>query len=327
MGKAYFAFFLLIFTFISCEEIPNEILLLNDNWQFSEAGKSDWKTAEIPGTVQADLLLLGEIPDPFLKNNEDSIQWVSTKNWQYKKQFSVSEENLKRTKHFLNFEGLDTYADVFLNDSLLLSANNAFRNWEIDVSNALKAENEVLVVFKSPDSIEKNEAEKLGYKLPEGNRVFTRKPQYQYGWDWAPKIKTIGIWRDVTLISYNLARLKDVFLQTKSISDSLAEIVANFEIEAWKEEEITLKINNKNTSETFSKKIKTTTGASEIQIPFKIKNPKLWWTHNLGEPFLYDIQIELLHNGSVLESYTKKLGIRSIELVTEKDSIGESFLL
>ena len=140
MGKAYFAFFLLIFTFISCEEIPNEILLLNDNWQFSEAGKSDWKTAEIPGTVQADLLLLGEIPDPFLKNNEDSLQWVSTKNWQYKKQFSVSEENLKRTKHFLNFEGLDTYADVFLNDSLLLSANNAFRNWEIDVSNALKAE-------------------------------------------------------------------------------------------------------------------------------------------------------------------------------------------
>lgn len=325
MGKIYFAFFSIIFTFFSCEEKPNETISLNDGWQYSEAGKSEWKAAEVPGIVQADLLRLGEIPDPFLKNNEDSIQWISARNWHYKKRFSVSEQTLKRTKHFLNFEGLDTYAEVFLNDSLILSGNNAFRNWEVEVSENLKAKNELLVVFKSPDSIEKSEAEKLNYKLPEGNRVFTRKPQYQYGWDWAPKIKTIGIWRNVSLLSYYIARLKDVFLETISISDSLAEIVAKFEIETWKEEEITLKITNKNTSETFSETFKTNPNQSEYQIPFNIKNPKLWWTHNLGEPFLYEIQVELIHNGNVLESYSKKLGVRSIELNTEKDSIGESF--
>lgn len=315
----------LLVLFISCEESTNETISLNEGWQFSETEKSNWQSAEVPGTVQADLLRLGEIPNPFLKNNEDSIQWISTKNWQYKKQFSVSEEILKKTKHFLKFEGLDTYAEVFLNDSLILTANNAFRSWEIDLSDVLKAENELLVIFKSPDSIEKSEAEKLNYELPGGNRVFTRKPQYQYGWDWAPTIKTIGIWRDVSLFSYDTARLTDVFLETKSITDSLAEIVAKFEFETWKEEEITLKITNKNTSETFSSSFKTKAGQSEYQIPFSIKNPKLWWTHNLGEPFLYDIQIELIHNRSKLETYSKKLGIRSIELVTEKDSIGESF--
>ena len=325
MKNLPFLLLLFLVLFISCEESTNETISLIEDWQFSETENPNWQAAEVPGTVQADLLRLGKIPDPFLKNNEDSIQWISTKNWQYKKNFSVSEETLKRTKHFLKFEGLDTYAQVFLNDSLILSANNAFRSWEIDLSDALKAENELLIIFKSPDSIEKIEAEKLNYQLPEGNRVFTRKPQYQYGWDWAPTIKTIGIWRDVSLASYDVARLKDTFLQTKFISDSLTEIVAKFEIETVKEEEITLQITNRNTSETFSSGFKTKAGQSEYQIPFEIKNPKLWWTHNLGEPFLYDIQIKLIHKGNVLETHSKKLGIRSIELVTEKDSIGESF--
>lgn len=325
MGNFRFVILLLLLAFISCEEKPNETFLLNDGWQFSEAAKNSWQSAEVPGTVQADLLRLGEISDPFLKNNEDSIQWISAKNWKYKKQFSLSSDDLKRAKHFLNFEGLDTYAEVFLNDSLILSANNAFRSWEVDITHALKDENELLVIFKSPDSIENAEAAKLGYKLPEGNRVFTRKPQYQYGWDWAPTIKTIGIWRNISLTHYDTARLKDVFLETESISDTLAEIIAKFEIETWTEEEITLKITNKNTSETFSSKFKTNSNQSEYQIPFYIKNPKLWWTHNLGEPFLYDIQVELIHNGTILETHSKKLGIRSIELITEKDSIGESF--
>src|SRR5690606_9322302 len=239
------------------------------------------------------------------------------------KLFSLSEETLKRTKHFLNFEGLDTYAEVFLNDTLLFSANNAFRNWEVDVSDNLKAENELLVIFKNADSIEKKNTEKLGYTLPGGNRVFTRKPQYQYGWDWAPTIKTMGIWRSVSLLSFDIARLKEVFFETKSITDSLSEIIAKFEIETVKEEKITLKITNKNTSETFSSTFKTTENQSEFQIPFGIKNPKLWWTHNLGEPFLYDIQLDLLHNGNVLESHSTKIGSRSVEISTEKDTIGE----
>lgn len=317
--------FLLVIVFISCESFTNETLSLNDGWQFSETENSNWKIAEVPGTVQADLLRLGEIPDPFLKNNEDSIQWVSKKNWQYKKHFSISNEILKKQKHLLNFEGLDTYTEVFLNDSLILSANNAFRKWEVDVSKILKSENRLLVVFRNIDSVEKEKAAELDYKLPEDARVFSRKPQYQSGWDWAPTIKTMGIWRKVSLLSYNTARIEDIFFQTKSISDSLAEVVADIEVEILEEEKVTIKIENKTTGESFSETFKTTPKQKKYEIPFTINNPKLWWTHILGEPFLYDIQVELIHKGSVLETHSKKLGIRSIELVTEKDSIGESF--
>src|SRR5690606_12245242 len=122
---------LLFFGFISCEEAANEILSLNEDWEFSEAEKTDWQPASVPGTVQGDLLKLGKIPDPFLKNNEDSIQCISEKDWQYRKHFSLPEKTLNREKHFLLFEGLDTYADVFLNDSLILATNNAFRTWEV----------------------------------------------------------------------------------------------------------------------------------------------------------------------------------------------------
>lgn len=325
MKKLSFLFLLLSIAFISCEESTNETIILNDGWQFSEIENPNWQAAEVPGTVQADLLRLGNIPDPFLKNNEDSIQWVSTKNWQYKKPFSISSETLKKQKHLLNFEGLDTYAEVFLNDSLILSANNAFRSWEVDVSNILKPENQLLVIFTNIDSVEKEKASKLDYKLPDDARVFSRKPQYQSGWDWGPIIKTMGIWREVSLASYNAARIQDVFLQTKSISDSLAEVVAKFEIDVLKEENFLLKITNQTTGETFSEDFQTTPKQKQYEIPFSIKNPKLWWTHNLGEPFMYDIQVELIHNGSVLETRSKNLGIRSVELVAEKDSIGESF--
>ncbi len=325
MKSRQLLFLLFVFLLISCEKSSNDLFPLNDGWQFSENETSNWKPAEVPGTVQADLLRLGVIPDPFLKNNEDSIQWVSSKNWQYKKEFSLSNETLKKQKHLLNFEGLDTYADVFLNDSLILTANNAFRKWEIDVSDLLKAENKLLVVFKNIDSAEREKASELTYKLPEDERVFSRKPQYQSGWDWGPVIKTMGIWREVSLISFDISRITDVFLKTESISDSLAGIVAKFELESLREENLSIKIQNKTTGEIFSESFKTNPNQTEYEIPFSIKNPKLWWTHNLGEPFLYDIKIDLVHKGNVLESHSKKLGIRSIELVTEKDSIGESF--
>ncbi len=112
-------------------------------------------------------------------------------------------------KHFknrtfqLNFEGLDTYASVYLNDSLILKANNAFREWHVDVKSLLSSENELRLVFENTSKYEEAEKEKLPYELPEGNRIFTRKAQFQYGWDWGPKLNTSGIWRPIKLIAWN----------------------------------------------------------------------------------------------------------------------------
>ena len=327
MKKSFLSIVLLSLLVLSCKQPKKDLeynYLLN-NWKFSQEGDSIWKPASIPGTVQTDLLNISEIPHPFIGTNEDSIQWISTKNWSYKTPVSVTEETLLKSKHFLRFEGLDTYADIYLNDKFLLKTNNAFRSWEVDVSDVLKLENELKIIFNSTDSIEKTEAEKLDYELPESPRVFTRKPQYQFGWDWGPTVKTMGITKDIALVSYDKIRFKSVFLKTNSISEAKAEISAELIIHTQVQEEVIVQITNNDTQEIFESIITVIPEKQEYKVPFSIKNPKLWWTHNLGNPYLYNIDVELLNKGFQKTSFTKKLGIRSIELVTDKDSIGERF--
>ncbi|MDX1463548.1 MAG: glycoside hydrolase family 2 protein, partial [Marinirhabdus sp.] len=220
---------------------------------------------------------------------------------------------------------LDTYADVYLNDSLILTANNAFRSWEVDVSDIIKAENTLGVVFQSVDELDQKSASQLAYELPESPRVFSRKPQFQYGWDWGPTIKTVGIWREVQLVSYNEVRLEEVYLKTKHISDSLAQLSAIISLQASENSNGIIHIKNNTTKETFRFPFEATNQNSQYAFDFQIQNPKMWWTHNLGEPFLYDFSIQLLQNGTRIDSMTKQVGIRDIQLITEKDNIGESF--
>lgn len=320
-----FLLFLVILSLASCKKDKNTSQSLNEGWQFSFMDSIDWMPAKVPGSVQTDLLNAGKIPHPFKGNNEDSIQWVSEKNWRYKKYFSVSEDLIKKQKHLLNFDGLDTYASVFLNDSLILSANNTFRSWEVDISDIIALENELQIHFYSTDSIEKLATAQLDYELPEAPRVFTRKPQFQYGWDWGPTIKTMGIWKNVSLISYEKIRLKEVFIQTNEISNTQATLTAHLTINAQEYDEISVEIINNTTQETTQHSLEVSNTQTEYSIPLSIENPKLWWTHNLGKPFLYDFEIRLQQGRSVVDKISKKVGVRTIELVTKKDSVGERF--
>ena len=130
-----FLLFLLTLVLIACQQSPNQTLSLNGNdWQFLGGDSQSWQPAQVPGSVQSDLLRLGKIPDPFLLNNQDSIQWVSEKDWSYKKSFTISSSLLKAKQHILKFEGLDTYAKVVLNGHLILQTNNAFNPYEFNVT-------------------------------------------------------------------------------------------------------------------------------------------------------------------------------------------------
>ena len=320
-------FGLLTVLFISCTPSHNQTLLLNGNdWQFKELDSQHWQLAQVPGSVQSDLLRLGEIPDPFIANNQDSLQWVSEKDWRYTKAFSVSPSELQTKQHILKFDGLDTYAKVVLNGHVILQTNNAFSPYQVDVTKILKLQNTLEVILFSPDTIEAKAALKLGYTLPEGPRVFSRKPQFQYGWDWAPKIKTMGIWRDVSLVSYSVARLEDVYIKTQEINTSQALVEANIQMMSFKSDtRCVVEVINNTTGKTHSKPITLQKGLNTHSIPFSIDNPKRWWTHNLGTPFLYDFTIYLKKEGTILETVHKKIGLRTIQLVTEKDTLGERF--
>ena len=191
--------------FINCNSFAQIIPL--SNWTFKQSTSKKWLPAQVPGTVHTDLLRNKIIKDPFVDDNEKNVQWVGEANWDYQCKFSCDESILGKPQIHLNFEGLDTYADVYLNDSLILSVDNMFRSWKVNVKTILRKKNTLLVKFKSPEAEAKLAAQKLNYTLPEGLRSFTRKAQFHYGWDFAPKLLTCGIWKEVNLVAENEVRV------------------------------------------------------------------------------------------------------------------------
>ena len=183
----------------------NTYIALNSNWQFHKEGESKWYNATVPGTIHTDLLANKLIPDPFYRDNETKLQWIDKANWEYKSDFDVDEITLAKKNIELGFDGLDTYADVYLNGNLVLQADNMFRGLTVNVKRYLKRTgNELRIHFSSAqnkvDSIARS---RLPLQLPDNNRVYVRKAQFQFGWDWGPKFVGCGIWKMVRLEAWN----------------------------------------------------------------------------------------------------------------------------
>ena len=307
---------IILLFFSSCEE-ENSNLISKEitNWEFKYNGA--WYKAKVPGNNFYDLLNHNIITDPFYGTNEDSIQWVSKKDWEYLSNFSVPKNIFSKQNIMLSFHGLDTYAEVFLNDSLILIANNMFRTWEINVKGILKKENTLLIKFNAISKSENKQKISLGYNLPGGDRVFTRKAGFHYGWDWGAKISPTGIWRSVELKSWNSCRIKDVYIEQTNLTDSLADLKLNIEIESSIEKKIHIKTYNN-----LSKNFKLIKGNNNISIDISIQNPELWWPNGYGEQKLYNIPIVIYDGDYIIESQIKKIGLRDIKLIT-KDNYGE----
>ena len=184
-------FGLSILLLFGCNTLEKDIPILieiNKNWQFKAVDTLDWKPATVPGNVFTDLLSHKIIDDPFIKNNEEKIQWVSDKSWEYKTTFTLPYEILGKENIDLNFDGLDTYAKIYINGNYQLDTDNAFRRYSISLKDIpISQSNELRIVFQNTESFENVAKLNSKYKLPEGNRIYTRKAQFQYGWDWGPK--------------------------------------------------------------------------------------------------------------------------------------------
>ena len=125
---------------IGCKPPENTPIIqqLDANWSFKSLNSSDWRSATVPGNIFTDLLDHKIIEDPFIKTNEEKVQWVSDSSWVYKSTFKANKKTLEKNHIELNFEGLDTYAKVYLNNNLILTSNNAFRQYQVPVKSVLK---------------------------------------------------------------------------------------------------------------------------------------------------------------------------------------------
>jgi beta-mannosidase len=340
--KLFVIALLSLFYMVGCgQKDPNLTVSteITDGWTFRQADQQEWLPATVPGCVHTDLLKNGKIEDPFYRLNEHKVQWIDKVNWEYKTTFTIDKATFNREHIALDFKGLDTYADVFVNDTKVLSADNMFREWMVDIKAQVKeGPNELRILFRSPivEGLKKYDANP--YVIPvsgndlaeigevEGNKmvsVYTRKAGYHYGWDWGPRLVSSGLWRPVLLTAWDEARIENLQLKQNQVSEKEATLTAVFEIDANADNKATISIENDG-NELAHADIQLTKGVSTYPVDFKIENPKLWWTNGLGEAHLYNIKGKLSVSGRSAEK-TERIGIRTLELVRDKDAKGTSF--
>ncbi|HYW69916.1 MAG TPA: glycoside hydrolase family 2 protein [Pyrinomonadaceae bacterium] len=306
---------------------------INTGWQFREAGKDQWHAATVPGCVHTDLLANKLIDDPFYRDNEQKQQWIGKTDWEYQTQFAVTAGTLARDNLELVFEGLDTYAEVFLNDRLILKADNMFRTWRVDVKAALKeGDNTLRVRFRSPINEVLPVMAQIKYQLPASNdqgektSPYTRKAPYQYGWDWGPRFVTSGIWRPVSLEVWDRARVDNVQIITTRVAADAASLNANVDVEASTGGRAVVILKNLNDRKVVAQKeVDLAKGANQVSLDFNIQHPQLWWPNGLGAHPLYGFQAQVIVDGASIDQKNTRVGIRTLELRQTPDASGKTF--
>jgi beta-mannosidase len=320
-------FFILCLPFVllACQQVKQPATqYLHSGWQLVNPLTQQLVPAEVPGNVHTDLMQAGLIPDPFFGTNEDSVQWVTQQRWVYQTIFELDAVLREYDNLELVFEGLDSYADIYLNDSLVLQTDNMFRSWQLEVNSLLlQGPNVLRIVFHPADSINLLNRDETPFGLPE-ERALTRKAPYQFGWDWGPEFPTMGIWKDVKLQGWSKAKIENYTFHQLSVDSAEARLMLDLEIQSRVDRAFQLEVLHKG-RKFIDQTMQLHTGNNRIQLPFIFSNPKLWWPNGMGDQPLYNFEIRLIDGNKPLDHKQLKTGFRQIELVTEPDSVGESF--
>lgn len=310
---------------------------LSDGWRFRQGRSEIWYPATVPGTVHTDLMANEIIEDPFYRLNERSVQWVDKEDWMYETTLEATPSELRSTNQNLVFYGLDTYADVYLNGEPILNADNMHRIWRVDVSGRLKeGSNKLEVYFHSPIKIDLPKCDLYDYEFNTGpdqsqnggifNKlvsVFARKAGYHYGWDWGPRLVTSGIWRPITLETWDGPKINDVQVIQKSVNGSKADLAMVAEVLSDIDDDSAVIGVTADGKRLVSKKVSLKKGMNRIELAAGISHPRLWWPNGLGEPNLYDFVTTVESRGTT-DSHSQEIGLRSIKLHNDKDQYGHN---
>jgi beta-mannosidase len=297
---------------------------LRADWFFRKANAGEWLPTSVPVSIHTALLAAKQIEDPFYGTNEENLRWIEREDWEFRCAFDVPEQLLERKHVEMVFRGVDTYAFIFLNDSLILETENMFRTWRAEVKHLLKpAGNELRVYFESPIKKVEPAWQALGYELPGGIRTLTRKAQFHYGWDWGPRFVGCGLLRAPELLAWDDFLLENVFIRPQRISEQEAVMTAHFRYRSDVPMQVDLSLTEGRRKTVESRTLEA--GVGEDSVVFNILNPRLWWCLGMGEPHLYDFTLDVKQGYRLLEQRRVRTGIRTIELVTEPDAHGQPF--
>lgn len=289
---------------------------LGGAWRMREADSQTWHSAHVPGSVYADLMADGTMPDPFWRENELDAFKRMKKDYVYQRTFTVTEAQLAHAHVELVCEGLDTLAHVSLNGREIAFADNMHITWVWDVKEQLQAgENALEIRFDSPILYCAKKAEEApGWESSDATPGFRhlRKAHCMFGWDWGPRLPDAGIWRPIFLRTWDTARLENA-LMLQAHHDGVVDVTIRPEIageSAWSAE-ITAPDGEVLT-------LPETTAAEQV---ITIEHPQLWWPNGLGKQPLYRVTVRLATG----DTRTWRIGLRTMTVSREKDEWGEEF--
>jgi beta-mannosidase len=316
-----------------------------DEWKKEAASGAlaEWHPAQVPGVVQTDLLSNHLIPDPFYQDNEMRLQWIGLSEWEYQAKFQVDAATLAREHVDLVFDGLDTFADVYLNGHSILQTDNMFRRWRIPAKAHLQpGANTLRVVFHSPITKMLPYVKSLPYVLPGGQdsvneeniatAAYVRKAPYQYGWDWGPRFVTEGIWRPVRLEAWDALCIENFHIHQQSVTKDLAKLTAELEIEASQTATVTVAftyfLGEVLAGQPYTEgpiTVPLDPGTNHVSVPVRIQNPRLWFPVGYGAQDRYTFSAAIRAGKALIAHADLKTGLRSIELRRAADQWGKSF--
>jgi beta-mannosidase len=316
-GAILFLFFLAIHA-----SAQKELVL---TWEIQHPISHQWFPLGERGSVQEALLHLGMLPDPLYGENEKLYQWIEGHQWHIRSRFFITEDLFNAAQVEVQFPCIDTYASVYLNQQKILEAQNYFHPYQVDVRDKLKVGfNEIEAIFTPPALFHQSryESEPFHYPAPNDNAKvkaapLTRKPQYQFGWDWSPRINTLGFPYPVSIKGKSPECLNSCVVNTLNIGDT-AELewvlIKNPQVKA-----------HSIRSQVFRWEVKND-GKNVQKFRFSLNNPQLWYPREFGVPNMYmDTLILLDEQGNILQKYGYFFGIRSVRLVQQADAWGTSF--
>lgn len=316
---------------------------LLQSWQYKALEDSLWYATSVPSLVQQSLIDEGRLPQPWYRDNEARIQWPGERDWVYRTSFTLETEGVDpELRHRLELEGLDTYADIYLDGQLIGRSRNMFVPQRIDITDLLAKtrEHHLVIHFTSPLRAAHAQYLSNGFNYPADNdhapihySPFTRKAPYHYGWDWGMRLVTIGPWQPIRLSSYRSGRIDDCRIETEISwhergKAQRAHLSLSPEVELWEARgghrlvaqlyDARGKVVAEDTQELDSQE--------NHRLSLEVDRPRLWWPRPWGEPYLYRLELRLEDaQGYELHRLSRSVGLRELRLVNEADSLGTSF--
>lgn len=325
------------------EQITVKTQLLHTAWQMRQAGTQDLHPAAVPGSVYGDLLRNGAMEDPFWKDNEIEACQLMEQDYEYTTTFDCDQALLACSRVVLQFQGLDTVAEITLNGTLLGCPLSMHRTWEYEVKPLLLPQgNRLTVLLRSPNQWIRQafqQCRTLGNEDTFEGFVHLRKAHYMFGWDWGPHLPDAGIFRPVQLLGIDGGRIDSVYIrqthhragetEAGTLRPVVSAVTLHLSVTAESGEGAGIFPLEQDPGLSYHVTITdprgTVTHYTDSPHSIDVAKPMLWWPNGYGDANLYTVEVTLLRDGRPVDTWTRRIGLRTLTMRREKDQWGESF--